>query len=55
MLIFLLLCYNVITLDSNQFQKKVSKVPNEERSRRIVLDNLSETVIKLKKSPSKKN
>ena len=44
-----------VVLDSNQFKKKISKVPNEERSRRIVLDNLSETVLTLKKSPSKKN
>ena len=44
-----------VVLDSKQFKKKVSKVPNEERSRRLVLNNLSETVITLKKSPSKKN
>ena len=44
-----------VVLESMEFKKKIGKVSMEEMSRRTVIENLSETVIELKKSPSKKN
>ena len=44
-----------VVLQSKGFRKKISQVNIEERSRRIVIENLSETVIALKKNPCKKN
>ena len=44
-----------VVLQSEDFKKMVSNVNIEERSCRSVIENLSETVIALKKNPSKKN
>ena len=44
-----------VVLESMEFKKRIGKVSMEEMSRRTVIENLSETVIELKKSPSKKN
>ena len=44
-----------VVLESMEFKKKIGKVSMEEMSRRTVIENLSETVIELKKGPSKKN
>ena len=44
-----------VVLESKEYKRKIKTVSIKERSRRVVMDSLGETVVELKKNPTKQN